>query len=87
VTGSNKRQLPRYASAVNACLPRVEVTAPNVTLRILYLQPVSTAPDEVGFDEIATWLDRQDDPVAERFAASLRDWSQVIAGRQTPGGA
>jgi hypothetical protein len=72
---------PQYASAVNACLPDVRIIATNPTVDVLYLQPLASLPDEVGFEEFASWLDGQGGVVATRFASSLRAWAAVRAGR------
>lgn len=75
-----------WSTAVNACLPRVEVAAHDPPLQIVYLQPMSAGPDEVGFEELAAWLAQQDDAVARRFASSLRDWGRIEAGRRSSSG-
>jgi len=72
---------PHYASAVNACLPQVKIIAANPSIDVLYLQPVASLPDEVGFAELASWLDGEGGAVAVRFAASLRKWADVPPGR------
>ncbi len=72
---------PRYASAVNACLPDVKITAPNASIDVLYVQPVASLPDEIGFEELAAWLETQGGAMAARFATSLRTWATVRAGR------
>jgi hypothetical protein len=69
-----------YVSKVNGCLPRVQLTVPNPRLQVLYLQPVAMEPDEIGFAELADWLDRCAEPLALRFALSLRRWAADRAG-------
>jgi hypothetical protein len=77
-------QSRHWASAVNGCLPRVKNVAPAIPVEVLFLQPVSNAPEEIGFVELADWLDGRE-AVADRFAASLRDWATVKAGQLTTG--
>lgn len=74
-----------WASAIDACLPHVVNTSPPIPLEVLFLQPVSTGPEEIGFSELADWLDKRD-RTAQRFAKSLREWATVTAGRLTIGG-
>jgi hypothetical protein len=71
----------RFRSAVNGCLARVEVVAPEATkLRVVYVQPVARGEGEVGFGELADWLDGKGERAGCRFAASLRRWAGVRAG-------
>lgn len=72
---------PRYASAVNACLPQTQIAAAEPSVHVLYLQPVAARPDEIGFDEFAAWLETQPGTLAARFASSLRTWAAVTPGR------
>ena len=74
---------PQYASAVNACLPQVKIIAKNPSVQVLYLQPVASLPDEVGFEELASWIDAQGGALAVRFAASLRKWAAIRPGQVT----
>jgi hypothetical protein len=69
-----------YVSGVNACLPRVTVTAPNPEMRVVYLQPIAERADEIGFEELAMWLERRPEALAQRFAISLRRWAADKAG-------
>ena len=71
-----------WDSAVNACLPAVKNICPPLPVNVLFLQPVSNGPTEIGFDELASWLDGRD-AVADRFALSLRNWASVKAGQLT----
>ena len=71
-----------WDSAVNACLPKVKNVCPPLPVDVLFLQPVSNGPMEIGFEELASWLDGRD-AVADRFSASLRDWASVKAGHLT----
>ena len=71
-----------WDSAVNACLPSVKNVCPVIPVEVFFLQPVSTGPMEIGFEELASWLDGRD-AVANRFAVSLRDWATVKAGQLT----
>lgn len=74
-------QSKHWASGINACLDDVEIAASDMPLEIVYVQPKAHKGDEVGFDEIATCLDGLNDPLAERFATSLRNWASVLPGR------
>ncbi len=76
-------QSSRWASAVDVCLPKVVITSPAMPVEVLFLQPVSTHPSEIGFDEFADWLEGRGE-AAERFAASLREWATVKAGHFVP---
>lgn len=72
---------PQYASAVNACLPDVNIAALNPSIDVLYLQPVAKLPDEIGFEELASWLDGHGGSLSSRFATSLRTWAATRPGR------
>jgi hypothetical protein len=74
-----------WASAIDACLPHVVNSSPSIPLEVLFLQPISTGPGEIGFSELADWLDKRD-RAAQRFAQSLRGWATVTAGRLSIGG-
>ncbi len=71
----------KFKSEFNRCVPKIEIVRGQITLQILYIQPVATLPDEIGFEEFAHWLDAQHDVIAPRFAASLRQWGGRRAGR------
>ena len=70
----------RFASAVNACLPHVKIIAPDVSLHVIYLEPKTSRPEDIGFGELARWLQQQPDALAGRFAASLQTWASVLPG-------
>jgi hypothetical protein len=71
----------KWNSAVNLCIPNVRITAPKSPIEVFFLQPVSKRSDEIGFAELANWLDTQGDSPASRFAVSLRRWAASPAGR------
>jgi hypothetical protein len=69
------------ASDFMRCMQQVKVTVPaTLKTELLYLQPTAKKSDEIGFDVLAEWLVRQDDPTASRFAQSLRTWASTPAG-------
>ena len=73
-----------FKSAVKACLPLVRILDVNPQIHVLYLQPPSNKPldGDIDFDEFADFLvTLPDDPLAARFAASLRRWAKSPAGR------
>jgi hypothetical protein len=49
-------------------------------ISVIYLQPRATEPGEIGFDALADWLERCDDPLSRRFRDSLRRWAKSPAG-------
>jgi hypothetical protein len=71
----------QYASAVDACMPRVKIVAQNSSIRVCYLQPYASSPDEIGFEELASWLEEQDGSFYARFANSLRKWAALRPGQ------
>ncbi len=75
-------QSRHWASAVDACLPNVVNASPAIPVEVLFLQPLSNDPREVGFSEFADWLNGRD-ATAQRFATSLREWAAVKAGQLT----
>lgn len=71
------------SSAVNACLPHISIDCPAMPIEVVFLQPRSSALDEIGFIEFADWLETHGG-TAQRFAASLRRWAAVDAGYVAP---
>jgi len=74
----------RFKTAVKACLPRVRVNDINPNIHVLYLQPPNGRPldGDIDFCEFADFLPSlHDDPLAFRFAASLRRWAACPARR------
>ena len=66
---------------VTAASDDIVVTAPTSQPRIIYVQPVGDGPDVISFEEFASVVEREPDPVSQRFAQSLREWASVPAGR------
>lgn len=66
---------------ITALADDIEITCGPIPIDILYVQPHSHEERELGFDAIADWLARQNDPVATRFAESLQRWASTEAGR------
>jgi hypothetical protein len=68
---------------LNAELRATRVVADCPT-DIAYIQPVATASQamQITFDDFANWLDVRAEPLANRFADSLRRWSTNLAGNE-----
>lgn len=62
---------------------RATKVAVDCTIEIAYIQPTATQSNavQINFDDFAAWLDLRREPLAERFAESLRRWSKTLAGR------
>lgn len=43
-------------------------------VRVVYVEPISTGSDSIGFERFAYHVAKHGDPLSERFAASLLRW-------------
>ena len=68
-------------SCVNSCLSEVALRQVNPQIEVLYVQPVAHRPNDVGFPELADWLEAQPNDIGTRFAQSLRIWNADAPGR------
>ena len=59
---------------------RIEITAQATETLVIYVQPNGDGPDIISFAEFAAVVRRHDDPMSQRFAASLREWAEIQAG-------
>jgi hypothetical protein len=59
---------------------QIEVTNQVKSIDLVYLQPHKTQPEEIGFAELAQWMERFDDPLSVRFRQSLEQWALTTAG-------
>jgi len=78
----------RHRGAPNASKDIV-ITAPAAKPHIVYVQPLAgDAGDSVviAFEEYAEVVARHDDPLSQRFAESLLEWSSIRAGERHPNG-
>ena len=53
------------------------------SVRTIYIQPNEDGPDMVSFDEFADVIEQMNDPIATRFARSLREWARIEAGQRS----
>lgn len=60
----------------------IEITAKTTENLIVYVQPNGNGPDIISFREFADVVRQHDDPVSQRFAVSLREWSEIHAGEK-----
>jgi hypothetical protein len=58
----------------------VEVTGSVVDSIIVYIQPNGTGNDIINFDDFGAVVQKHQDPVSQRFAQSLVEWSRIKAG-------
>jgi hypothetical protein len=72
-------------NGITACLDDIQITAPTARPEIIYLQPKAASSEEIGFDDLAAWLDTLGDHLASRFAQSLRTWAAVLPGEPASG--
>lgn len=49
--------------------------------KIMYVQPIARRDCELGFADLAKWIERFDDPLSTRFRRSLLAWSAAPAGQ------
>lgn len=64
----------------NEASRQIEVMGSAQESLIVYVQPNGTGPEVISFHEFADVVQRHDDPVSRRFAASLCEWAEVQAG-------
>jgi hypothetical protein len=62
---------------------QIEITAKTTENLIVYVQPNGNGPNIISFQEFADVVRRHDDSVSQRFAVSLREWSEIQAGEKT----
>ena len=58
----------------------VEVTGSVIDSIIVYIQPNGTGNDIINFDDFGAVVQKHQDPVSQRFAQSLVEWSRIKAG-------
>lgn len=73
---------PTPRAGLRRQLDQVEVTVAEqeYAVEILYVQPHGGDCDIIDFETFASHVEQNEDPVSQRFAASLRAWTQP-AGR------
>lgn len=61
----------------------VRVTG-DASVEVVYVQPNAERDDgrTIGFERFASIVERNRDPLSQRFARSLREWSGTVAGRR-----
>ena len=75
-------QSRHYRTAVNACLPMIALAEIDPEVKLIYVEPIATTSDDIGFVEFAGWLDKlKDDDLAQRLSLSLKRWVASPAGR------
>jgi hypothetical protein len=55
-------------------------------ISIVYLQPHQAEAGEIGFNQLADWLERFEDVFSRKFRESLRRWAQSPAGVELDAG-
>lgn len=66
----------------NEASGQIEIAVPSIKSRVVYILPNGTGPDVISFHEFADVVGRHEDPVAQRFSRSLREWAAVRAGEE-----
>ena len=66
----------------NEASHQIDVTTHAGESLIVYVQPNGTGPDIISFQEFAGIVRRHEDPVSQRFAASLCEWAEIQAGER-----
>jgi hypothetical protein len=46
---------------------------------IVYIQPIGSGPDIISFDDMKDTVQKHDDEISSRFAASLSEWARIEA--------
>jgi hypothetical protein len=72
---------PRLQGVVEAA-HGVEITSHVSDCLVSYVEPVRTDKNSISFEEFAAVVRQHDDPLSQRFAQSLIEWSEVTAGRK-----
>lgn len=58
---------------------RVEVISVVTDCDIVYIQPQGSGPQIISFDDFSKTVQKHDDEISTRFAASLSEWAEVEA--------
>ena len=64
----------------------IVITAQTTEARVVYVQPNGSGPDVISFPEFAEIVRRHNDPISQRFADSLCEWTRVKAGEKPADG-
>jgi hypothetical protein len=67
---------------VNQASESVHITSEVSRCEVLYIQPNGDDEQVVSFATFADIIEKNEDPFANRFAQSLREWAEVEAGRR-----
>lgn len=62
---------------------KIEIITHASESLIVYVQPNGAEVDEIPFKAFADVVRRHDDPVSQRFAASLCEWADLPAGKNS----
>jgi hypothetical protein len=57
-----------------------EIVDNEYEISIIYLQPNGCGDDVITFQQLANFIETNDDYLSKRFAKSLKEWSSTIAG-------
>jgi hypothetical protein len=57
-----------------------EIVDNEYEISIIYLQPNGCGEDVITFQQLANFIETNDDYLSKRFAQSLKEWSSTIAG-------
>jgi hypothetical protein len=58
----------------------IEITSTVTESIIVYVQPNGDGSDIISFENFRAVIQKNDDPVSQRFARSLQEWAEVQAG-------
>jgi len=62
---------------------QIEITTKPVETMTIYVQPNGTGAEIITFHEFAEVIQQHDDPIANRFAKSMREWAEIQAGEKS----
>jgi hypothetical protein len=67
---------------VNKASRQINITAKATETLIVYVQSNGNGPNIISFEEFADIVRRYNDPVSQRFAVSLCEWTKIQAGNK-----
>ncbi len=72
----------RSLKGASEAIESIKITSKVSSCEILYIQPNGGGEQVINFAEFADTIERNNDPLAKRFALSLKEWAAVKAGQR-----
>ncbi len=90
--GMNLLQIPKAMNdimkrpnlqGIVAASKKIKIITRATCSKVIYVQPHGTGDNIISFEDFCTIIEKHNDPVAKRFATSLKKWASIKAGKRT----